>query len=115
MKMTDAIRLPRTNSKILVLTSFILICAIMFLTVMPALAWHCGWLEVLLNLVMKALSWAIDARDYLIDIGAPQWMIDAANDVVNYLWERGRELRAAIDACEAEHNGGGCDTGGCDS
>ena len=115
MKMTDAIRLPRTNSKILVVTSLILICAMMFLTVMPALAWHCGWLEVLLNLVMKALSWAIDARDYLIDIGAPQWMIDAANDVVNYLWERGRELRAAIDACEAEHNGGGCDTGGCDT
>ena len=46
MKMTDAIRLPRTNSKILVLTSFILICAMMFLTVLPALAWHCGWIKI---------------------------------------------------------------------
>ena len=115
MKMTDAIRLPRTNSKILVLTSFILICAIMFLTVMPALAWHCGWLEVLLNLVMKALSWAIDARDYLIDIGAPQWMIDAAEAVVHYLWDRVIDLRDAYEDCLAEHDSGGCDTGGCDS
>lgn len=113
--MTNTITLPKLNSNILVVTSLILICAMMFLTVLPALAWHCGWLKVLIDLVSKALSWAIDARDYLIDIGAPQWMIDAANAVVNYLWDRAMELRDAYDACLEEHDSGGCDTGGCDS
>lgn len=108
--MTNTITLPRKNSKILIVPSLILICAIMFLTVMPALAWHCGWLKVLLDLVMKALSSAIDLRDWLIDIGAPQWMIDAANDLVNYLWDRAKELRAAYDACLEEHESGGCDS-----
>ena len=87
----------------------------MFLTVLPALAWHCGLLKVLFDLAMEALSLAIDVRDWLRDIGSPQWMIDAADDVVNYLWDRAIELRDTYDACLEEHDSGGCDTGGCDS
>jgi hypothetical protein len=115
MKMTDAIRLPRTNSKILVLTSFILICAIMFLTVLPALAWHCGWIKLLYDLARVALSHAVDLWNWLRDIGAPQWMIDTAEAVVHYLWDRVIDLRDAYEDCLEEHDSGGCDTGGCDT
>lgn len=115
MKMTNTITLPRNNSIFLVVTSLILICVMMFLTVLPALAWHSGWLKVALDIVSAVLLAAIEARDILIEIGAPQWLIDAANDLVNFLFDRLLELRAAYDASEAEHNGGGCDTGGCDS
>ena len=83
--MTNAITLPRINSNILVVTSLILICAMMFLTVLPALAWHCGLLKLALDVVIFLVNLAMDVVRWLMNIGAPQWMIDAALDVANYL------------------------------
>ena len=44
------------------------------------------------------------------DIGAPQWMIDAALDVANYLNGLMNDAWQAYQDCLAEHNGGGCGT-----
>ena len=115
MKMTNTITLPRINSNLLAVMSFMLICVMMFFTVLPALAWHCGLLKLLLDAATYLANKAMDVVRWLMDIGAPQWMIDAALDFANYLnGIMNDRLQAYLD-CLAEHNGGGCDTGGCDS
>ena len=113
--MTNTITLPRINSNILVVTSFILICAMMFLTVLPALAWHCGLLKLALDVAIFLANLAMDVVRWLMDIGAPQWMIDVALAASNYLNGLMNDAWQAYQDCLAQHNGGGCDTGGCDT
>ena len=81
-----------------------------FLTVLPALAWHCGLLKLLLDLAIDAANAAMDVVWWLMEIGAPQWMIDAALDFANYLNGLMNDAHQAYQDCLAGHNGGGCDS-----
>ena len=79
------------------------------------MAWHCELLRLALDLAREALSLAIDFLEWLKDIGAPQWMIDAAESIVNNLVDLVVHLLEAYSNCLGEHDSGGCDTGGCDT
>ncbi|MDE0313264.1 MAG: hypothetical protein OXM61_00050 [Candidatus Poribacteria bacterium] len=59
--MTNRIRLPKLNSNILALTSFILICMMMFIAIQLAFAWHCESERA----TMKTANDAVDLADGL--------------------------------------------------
>ncbi len=78
-------------------------------------AWHCGLLKLALDVVIFLVNLAMDVVRWLMDIGAPQWMIDVALAAANYLNGLMNDAWQAYQDCLAQHNGGGCDTGGCDT
>ncbi len=128
MKMMNTIRLPGINSNILALTSLILIFAMMFLTVQPALAEHdCDdekaemdrtrllyeiayiayfLAEQALELAKATgIDWLIEeAKDILRD--AAQFLVDATVD-----WQNARD--AYIKCRQTKHASAGCDSGLC--
>ncbi|RKU30763.1 hypothetical protein C6497_03530 [Candidatus Poribacteria bacterium] len=56
--MTNTIKLPIINSNILALTSFNLICMMMFIAIQLAFAWHCEGTRATLNTANNAVDLA---------------------------------------------------------
>ena len=126
--MTNAITLPRINSNILAVTSLILICVMMFLTVHPALAWHdcddekaamdaarlvyeIAYVAYFVALALLELAKLIGI-ERLIEL-AEEAVRNAARFYLNATvdWQNARD--AYIKCRKTKHASGGCESGGC--
>ena len=134
MKMTNTIRLPKLNSNILALTSFILICAMTFLTVKPALAQSddideshpCYEVFIEAQQAVAAAKLAVAAGRFARDLRdaaeselarkLAQKALDFAIAAAERFAERAIELSEELDEClEGKWIlvSGSCESGGC--
>ena len=128
MKMTNTITLPRINSNLLSVTSFILICVMLFLTVQPSLAqqdtsYHhefhpCYDIYVNLSLAIVAAQVALAAarmarhlRDAAAESGnelaeeVAQAALELAIEVAKTFAERAVELLEDLEDCNEDFPG----------